>query len=71
MSKITHIVIAYDHTTKSFTYDEDGTEVWIRQLFLPESNTWSDEAEDYIGGDENLVKETIEQWEKLLERVNK
>ena len=71
MSKHTHIVIAYNHETKSFSYDEDGTEVWIRQLFSPESNTWSDEAEDYIGGDENLVKETVKQFNKLNKGNNK
>jgi hypothetical protein len=51
MSKVTHLVVTYDHTTKLFSYDDDGTDVWIRDLFLPISCTWSDEDEDYIADD--------------------
>lgn len=67
MSKQTHIVIVYDHETKSFSYDEDGTTSWIRELFIPESNTWSDEDEDYIGDDEQLLQHAISEFKKLNE----
>ena len=69
MSRHTHIVIVYNHETKSFSYDDDGTEVWIRRLFSPESNTWSDAKEDFIGNDGKLLKHTIKEFEKLNERA--
>ena len=71
MSKVTHIVIAYDHTSKSFYFDDDGTRVWIRELFTPESNTWSDEQENWIGDDEHLLMVTIGEFLKLIEKGNK
>jgi hypothetical protein len=40
--------VAYDHDTKQFWFDGDGSREWIRRLFTPETNTWSDEQEEYI-----------------------
>ena len=48
MAKHTHLVVAYDHDTKKFWFDGDGSREWIRRLFDVETNTWSDEQEDYI-----------------------
>ena len=70
MSKVTHIVIAYDHTSKTFSYDDDGTRVWIRDLFYPESNTWSDEDENWIDCDDKLLIKTINEFQKLIEGKN-
>jgi hypothetical protein len=70
MSKITHIVVAYDHATKSFSYDDDGTTEWITKLFVPPSNTWCDEAEDYIADDDELLVVTVSEFRKLIEGKN-
>jgi hypothetical protein len=48
MALHTHLVVTYNHDTNTFTFDGDGTREWIRRLFEPETNTWSDEAEDFI-----------------------
>ena len=48
MANHTHLVVAYDHDTKQFWFDGDGSREWIRRLFTPETNTWSDEQEEYI-----------------------
>jgi hypothetical protein len=48
MSLVTHLVVAYDHESKTFTFDGDGSREWIRVLFTPETNTWSYEAEDWV-----------------------
>lgn len=66
MNKQTHIVIAYDHATKSFYYDDDGTWEWIRKLFTPESNTWSDDEENWVGDDDELLQVTIAEFRKLI-----
>jgi hypothetical protein len=70
MARITHIVVAYNHDTKQFEFDEDGSDVWIRTLFMPESNTWSDEKEDWIGNDRKLLNTTIAEFNKLLPKGN-
>lgn len=70
MAKQTHIVVIYDHTTKSFYYDEDGTEVWIRNLFEPPSNTWCDKEQDYVGGDDKLLAIAVSKFLKLLKGKN-
>lgn len=48
MANHTHLVVAYNHDTKTFWFDSDGSREWIRRLFEPETNTWSDEEEEYI-----------------------
>ena len=69
MSKVTHLVVAYDHSTKSFYYDDDGTDIWIRDLFTPSSCTWSDEDEDYIA-DAFWFARAKKALEKLIEGKN-
>jgi hypothetical protein len=66
MNKQTHIVIAYDHATKSFYFDDDGTREWITKLFTPETNTWSDDDEDWVGDDDELLQLTIAEFQKLI-----
>ena len=70
MSLQTHIVIAYDHTSKSFYFDDDGTREWITRMFSPETNTWSDEEENWIGDDNELLQVTIGEFLKLIEGKN-
>lgn len=48
MANHTHLVVAYNHDTKTFTFDGDGSREWIRRLFEPQTNTWSDEEMDYV-----------------------
>ena len=57
MPKHTHLVIAYNHETKTFWFDGDGSREWIRKLFEPETNTWSDEEEAYVSPD-SAVEQT-------------
>ena len=70
MNKQTHIVIAYDHATKSFYYDDDGTMEWITKLFTPESNTWCDDVEEWIGDDDEFMITTIKEFMKQIEGKN-
>jgi hypothetical protein len=48
MAKHTHLVVVYNHDTKTFTFDGDGSREWIRRLYTPETNTWSDEDEEFV-----------------------
>jgi hypothetical protein len=48
MAKHTHLVVQYNHDTKTFTFDGDGSREWIRRLYTPETNTWSDEVEAFV-----------------------
>lgn len=70
MAKTTHLVVQYDHDTKTFTFDGDGSREWIRRLFEPESNTWSDEDQDFIGGDLGLVTDALLALEAQGIKVN-
>lgn len=47
----TSLVIEYDHDTQSFTFDGDGSREYIRRLYTPESNTWSDDAQEFVLAD--------------------
>jgi hypothetical protein len=65
MSKHTHLVIAYNHETKTFWFDGDGSREWIRKLFEPETNTWSDEEEAYVSPDSAVEQEAVEALERM------
>lgn len=47
MSLVTHLVVAYDHETKTFTFDGDGSREWIRMLYTPPTNTFSYDTETW------------------------
>ena len=70
MAKETHFVVVYNHDTKQYSFDGDGTREWIRRLFEPESNTWSDEDGDFIGNDIAYVTEALFALEALGIKVN-
>jgi hypothetical protein len=63
--KHTHLVIAYNHETKTFWFDGDGSREWIRKLFEPETNTWSDEDEAYVSVDKALEQEAVEALDRM------
>jgi hypothetical protein len=65
MPKHTHLVIAYNHETKTFWFDGDGSREWIRKLFEPETNTWSDEEEAYVSPDSAVEQEAVEALERM------
>jgi hypothetical protein len=65
MAKHTHLVVAYNHDTKTFWFDGDGSREWIRRLFTPETNTWSDEEEEFIPEDLGLVADAMTALEAL------
>jgi hypothetical protein len=65
MPKHTHLVVAYNHETKTFWFDGDGSREWIRKLFEPETNTWSDEEEAYVSPDSALEQEAVEALERI------
>ena len=65
MALHTHLVVSYNHTTKTFTFDGDGSREWIRRLFTPESNTWSDEADAFIGGEALIEQDAVDALEAL------
>jgi hypothetical protein len=65
MPKHTHLVVAYNHETKTFWFDGDGSREWIRKLFEPETNTWSDEEEAYVSPDSALEQEAVEALERM------
>ena len=60
MALETHLVVTYNHDTKQFTFDGDGSREWIRFLFDPETNTWSDEEEDYVPVASKYDEEAVE-----------
>jgi hypothetical protein len=57
--------VAYDHETKQFWFDGDGSREWIRRLFEDETNTWSDEEEAFIPNDLGLVADALTALEAL------
>lgn len=59
MAKVTHLVVAYDHDTKELSFDGDGSREWIRTLFLPETNTWDDDAGDFVAVPESVEVEAV------------
>ena len=65
MALQTHLVVAYNHDTKTFTFDGDGSREWIRTLFEPETNTWSDEQSDYVAVSAQLEQEAVDALESL------
>ena len=65
MANHTHLVVTYNHDTKTFTFDGDGTREWIRRLFVPETNTWSDEAEEYVPVSREDEAEAVDALERL------
>ncbi len=65
MANHTHLVVAYNHDTKTFTFDGDGSREWIRRLFEDETNTWSDEQEDYISVSAEDEQEAVDALEAL------
>lgn len=66
MSKQTSLVVTYDHDTKKFYYDDDSTDVWIRDLFFPPSSTFDDAVEDYVF-DDNIRLTVIDKLNKILQ----
>jgi hypothetical protein len=60
VAKHTHLVVAYNHETKTFWFDGDGSREWIRRVLDPETNTWSDEDETYVVIDKALEQEAVE-----------
>lgn len=65
MTLHTHLVVAYNHETKTFWFDGDGSREWIRRLFDEETNTWSDEQENFIAVDDEVENEAVEALAKL------
>ena len=65
MPKHTHLVVAYNHETKTFWFDGDGSREWIRRVLDPETNTWSDEEEAYVLTDSALEQEAVEALERM------
>jgi hypothetical protein len=65
MAKHTHLVVTYNHDTKQFTFDGDGSREWIRRLFEHETNTWSDEKEEFIPNDLGLVADALTALETM------
>lgn len=65
MAKHTHLVVAYNHDTKTFWFDGDGSREWIRRLFEHETNTWSDEEENFIAVDDEVENEAVQALAKL------
>ena len=59
MALETHLVVKYDHESKTFSFDGDGSREWIRTLFEPETNTWSDEQGDYIAVPRSFEDEAV------------
>lgn len=70
MSLHTHLVVAYDHETKKFTFDGDGSREWIRLLYSPPTNTWSDEAEAWESISPDLEQEALSALKTLGVIVN-
>jgi hypothetical protein len=60
LAKHTHLVVAYNHETKSFWFDGDGSREWIRRNFEPMTNTWSDEDEEFISVSTDMEQEAVE-----------
>lgn len=65
MPKHTHLVVAYNHETKTFWFDGDGSREWIRRVLDPETNTWSDEDETYVVIDKALEQEAVEALDRM------
>lgn len=65
VAKHTHLVVAYNHDTKTFWFDGDGSREWIRRNFEPMTNTWSDEDEEFIAIDKALEDEAVEALNRM------
>jgi hypothetical protein len=65
VAKHTHLVVAYNHETKTFWFDGDGSREWIRRVMEPETNTWSDEEEAYVSVDKALEQEAVEALDRM------
>ena len=65
MANHTHLVVAYNHDTKTFTFDGDGSREWIRRLFDPMTNTWSDDDEEYVAISAEQEQEAVDALEHL------
>jgi len=65
MALVTHLVVAYDHDTKTFAFDGDGSREWIRRLYTPETNTWSDDAGEFVAIETEVEKEAIDALEAI------
>jgi hypothetical protein len=65
MAQHTHLVVAYNHDTKTFWFDGDGSREWIRTLFEPETNTWSDEQGDFVAISKSAEQEAVDALETL------
>ena len=63
--KHTHLVVAYNHETKTFWFDGDGSREWIRRAMEPMTNTWSDEEEAYVSVDTTLEQEAVEALNRM------
>lgn len=63
--KHTHLVVAYNHETKTFWFDGDGSREWIRRVMEPMTNTWSDEEETYVSVDKTLEQEAVEALNRM------
>lgn len=60
MSLITHLVVTYDHDTKTLSFDGDGSREWIRTLFEPETNTFSEEQGDFVAISKKNEQEAVD-----------
>jgi hypothetical protein len=66
MSRVTSLVVSFDHDTKRFSYDKDGTEAWIRDMFYPPTSTYCSRAGDHIT-DDHFIGEIVSDLKKILE----
>ena len=60
MGLFTHLVVSYDHESGVVSFDGDGSREWIRRLFDPMTNTWSDEDSDFVAVPEVLEAEAVQ-----------
>jgi len=65
MALHTHLVVSYNHETKTFVFDGDGSREWIRTLYSPETNTWSDEEETFVAVEASVEAEAVTALESL------
>lgn len=60
MSKVTHLVVAIDHSTGRVSFDGDASRLWIRQLFQPGTNTYDLESGEFVAPDLTLEREALD-----------
>ena len=60
MTYVTHLVVQFDHDTKTLSFDGDGSREWIRRLFEEETNTWDSNLEDWTAVSPEIEKEATD-----------